>query len=222
MKNLNTKTLLAASVATLISVNTFAVDDVTKTLTVTFLHPQSVAINDATSTSTVTASAASGGTGTATSWKVTSNNAVKIKFTGSSYDTAGSGTSTPVLAKQEVDAKNAFITNAYDQLTTEYGVVITDSSSTQNDTVSWGGGATPKGQSGDDTTAYGVGTPGNLVSATGTDGPTATFGAIMPKDDGTFTYTLYTKGTGDQSTTQSGSYSAVITTTITAEEKTGG
>jgi len=223
MKNLNTKNLLAASIASLISVNTFAVpDDVDKTLTVTFTHPQSVAINDATSTSTATAAANSGGTGTQTSWKVTSNNAVKIKFTGSSYDTGGTDITTPVLAKQEVDAKNAFIGSAYDQLTTEYGVVITDSSSTQNDTTTWGGGATPKGQSGTDANAYGVGTPGNLVSATGANGPTTTFGAIMPQDDGTFTYTLYTKGTGDTSTTQSGNYSAIITTTITAEEKTGG
>ena len=43
----------------------------------------------------------------------------------------------------------------------------------------------------------------------------------MPKDDGTFTYSLYTKGTGDSSTTQSGNYTATITTTITAEELTG-
>jgi hypothetical protein len=222
MKNLNTKTLLAASVAALISVNTFAVDDVNATLTVTFAHPQSVAINDAsTTTSTTTASADSGGTGTATTWKVTSNNAVKIKFSGASYNTTGGTLTVPILAKQEVNASDKFVAGAYDQLTTEFGIVVTDSSSTQNGVTSWGGGATPKGASGADTTAYGVGTPTNLVSATGTNGPTTTFGAIMPKDDGTFTYTLYTKGTGDTSTTQSGSYTATITTTITAEEKDG-
>ena len=220
MKHLNTKTLLAASVAALISVNSAAVETVDKQLTVTFVHPQSVAINDATASSTATAQADSGGTGTATTWKVTSNNAVKIKFTGTSFNTGGTGISTPILAKQEVNASDKKITGAYDQLTTEYGVVITDSSSTEKSVTTWGGGATPKGASGL-AASYGVGTPTNLVSADSVNGPTTTFGAIMPKDDGTFTYTLYTKGTGDTSTTQSGSYTAIITTTITAEEKTG-
>jgi hypothetical protein len=220
MKHLNTKTLLAASVAALISVNSTA-EEVNKQLTVTFVHPQSVAIDDATATSTATAQADSGGTGTATTWKVTSNNAVKVKFTGTSFTEGGTGMDTPILAKQEVNASNIYITGAYDQLLTEYGVVITNSSSTENSTTTWGGGATPKGASGTDAAAYGVGTPTNLVSVDSINGPTRTFGAIMGQDDGTFSYTLYTKGTGDQSSTQSGSYTAIITTTITAEEKTG-
>ena len=220
MKNLNTKTLLAASIATLINVNAFAVvpDPVTKSLTVTFDHPQSVAINDATSTSTATVSADTGGQAATTSWKVTSNNAVTLKFSGSSYTTSGTVINTPILAKQEVNAENKKITGAYDQLTTEFGVVLTDTGSTQNGVTSWAGGASTTGE----LTTSGVGTPANLVSAAGVDnGPTKTFGAIMPKDDGTFTYSLYTKGTGDTSTTQSGNYTAVITTTITAEEKDG-
>lgn len=214
MKKINTKnTLLAASIAVLFNANSFAASDQSKVLEVTFSHPQSIAINDATTTSTASASANTGGSGTQTSWKVTSNNAVKIKFTGASKDTSGGDITTPVLAKQEVDAKNSFITGQYDQLTTEYGVVVSGSSSTEKDTVSWGGGSTPA--------AANKGTPGNLVSSGGQDGPTETFGAIMPDDNGEFTYTLYTKGTGDSSSTQSGNYKATITTTITAEEKLG-
>ncbi|MCS5588399.1 MAG: hypothetical protein NZ824_00355 [Candidatus Thioglobus sp.] len=216
MKNLNTKNLLAASVASLITVNTFATPaDVDKALTVTFTHPQSVAIETAAG-SDATASANTGAA-TATTWKVNSNNAVKVKFTGTSYNTSGGSTSTPILAKQEVNAKNKKISGAYDQLTTEFGVVLTGTSSTEKDTVSWGGGANPTGES----TSTGVGTPTNLINTAGNVGPTETFGAVMPADDGTFTYTLYTKGTGDTSSTQSGAYSAVITTTITAQEKDG-
>lgn len=217
MKNLNTKNLLAASIASLISVNTFATvpADVDQALTVTFTHPQSVAIDTATGSS-ATASANTGAA-TATTWAVQSNNAVKVKFSGTSYNTSGGSTTTPILAKQEVNAKNEKISGAYDQLTTEFGVVLTGTSSTEKDTTTWGGGANPTGESQPD----GVGTPTNLINSTGVVGPTESFGAVMPADDGTFTYTLYTKGTGDTSSTQSGAYEAVITTTITAEEKDG-
>ena len=225
MKNLNTKTLLAASIATLINVNAFAAEPapVSSVLTVTFDHPQSVAINDATDTSTATVLADTGGTAATTSWKVTSNNAVKLQFSGSSFTTSGTPILTPILAKQEVNASDQLVTGQYDQLITEFGVVLTDTGSTENGVTSWAGGASTTGEL--TTTSAGVvtgvGTPTNLVSTTAVGGPTKTFGAIMPKDDGTFTYSLYTKGTGDSSTTQSGNYTAVITTTITAEELTG-
>ncbi len=211
MKNLNTKTLLAASVATLISINTFAVDgDTEKTLTVTFDHPQSIAIGDGdTTVSTATVSSATGGT-TSTTWKVTSNNAVTIQFTGSSYDIAGNAISTPILAKQEVNAKDAFIESQYDQLTTKYGVTLAGHSSVATDTAEWGGGASPEGA------------PATLVSNdTSTVSVTNTFGAVMPSDAGEFTYTLYTAGTGDTSATQSGDYQATVVTVITADEKDG-
>jgi len=212
MKNLNTKTLLAASVATLISVNTFAVLDDNATLTVTFDHPQSIAIGDGdTTVSSATVSSDTGGV-TATTWKVTSNNAVTIQFTGASFDTAGLPITTPILAKQEVDAKDALITNAYDQLTTKYGVQLQGQSSVENaeNAVAWGGGAAP------------TGTPTSLVSnLTSSTSVTKTFGAVMPSDSGEFTYTLYTAGTGDASATQSGDYKATVVTVITADEKTG-
>jgi len=211
MKNLNKKTLLAASVASLISVNTFALDD-DATLTVTFDHPQSIAIGDGeTNVSSATVSSDTGGV-TATTWKVTSNNAVTIQFTGSSYDTAGVVITTPILAKQEVNAKDAFITGAYDQLTTKYGVQLQGQSSVENtaNAVVWGGGSSP------------TGTPSTLVSNLTSDASvTKTFGAVMPSDAGEFTYTLYTAGTGDSSATQSGDYQATVVTVITADEKDG-
>ena len=217
MKNLNTKTLLAASIASLITANTFATvpADVDKSLTVTFTHPQSVSIDTATGSSTT--ASANTGVATATTWAVTSNNAVKVKFTGTSYNTSGGSTTTPILAKQEVNASNERISGQYDQLTTEFGVVLTGTSSTEKTVTTWGGGANPTGSTATD----GVGTPLNLINDSGANGPTESFGAVMPADDGTFTYTLYTKGTGDTSSTQSGAYTAVITTTITAVEKDG-
>jgi len=211
MKNLNTKTLLAASVASLISVNTFALND-DATLTVTFDHPQSIAIGDGeTNVSSATVSSDTGGV-TATTWKVTSNNAVTIQFTGTSYDTAGVVITTPILAKQEVNAKDTFITGAYDQLTTKYGVQLQGQSSVENtaNAIVWGGGSTP------------TGTPATLVSNLTSDASvTKTFGAVMPSDAGEFTYTLYTAGTGDTSATQSGDYQATVVTVITADEKDG-
>jgi hypothetical protein len=210
MKNLNTKTLLAASVATLISVNTFALED-DATLTVTFDHPQSIAIGDGDTTSSATVSSNTGGV-TATTWKVTSNNAVTIQFTGTSFDTSGDSITTPILAKQEVDAKDQLISGAYDQLTTKYGVKLQGHSSVENaaNTESWGGGAAP------------TGAPSTLVSNLTSDASvTNTFGAVMPSDAGEFTYTLYTAGTGDASATQSGDYKATVVTVITADEKDG-
>ena len=217
MKNLNTKTLLAASIATLINVNAFAVDDVSSVLTVTFDHPQSVAIGDATNVSTATVSADTGGSAAVTQWEVTSNNAVTLAFTGTSFDNSGNEILTPILAKQEVDATDHLVTNQYDQLTTEYGVTLLNTGSTQNGLTEWASGASTAGE----LTENGKGTPANLVSSSSANGPTQTFGAIMPTDEGTFTYSLYTKGTGDLSTTQSGNYTATITTTVTANELLG-
>jgi len=210
MKNLNTKTLLATSAAALLSLNALAEvpAPVAKELTVTFDHPQSVAIGDGTASSTTAT-----GNNVSTTWTVTSNNAVVLSFTGSSKATDGGTITTPILAKQEVDASDAFITSQWDQLDTYYGVAITDlgtTGSTQNDKTVWGGASTP------------TGLPDALVAAAATAGGlTKTLGAIMPKDDGTFKYTLYTMGEGDTSSTQSGDYSATVTTTVTAQEMDG-
>jgi hypothetical protein len=202
MKNLNTKTLLAASVATLISVNTFAVDE--DSVTVTFDHPQSIAISNATNTLN-----ASSGTVTTTTWEVTSNNAVELGFTGSSLDADGGPVDQPIFTKREVDARGAELTT-YDHLVTTYGIEITGSSSieTGDANTTWGSSGTA------------TGTPSDLV-ATGTTSTSATakFKAIMPSDTGTFNVILSSKGVGDTSATQSGNYEAIVTTTLTASEK---
>jgi hypothetical protein len=202
MKNLNTKTLLAASVATLITVNTFAAD--ADSVTVTFDHPQSIAISNATNTLN-----ASSGTVTTTTWEVTSNNAVELGFTGSSVDAAGAPVAQPIFTKQEVDARGANLTT-YDHLTTTYGIEISGASSieTGDDKTVWG------------TSSTATGTPSDLVAAgTTATSATAMFKAIMPSDTGTFNVILSSKGVGDTSSTQSGNYTAVVTTTLTASEK---
>jgi hypothetical protein len=202
MKNLNTKTLLAASVASLITVNTFAVD--VDSVTVTFDHPQSIAISNATNTVNATS-----GTVTTTTWEITSNNAVELGFTGSSLDADGNNLDQPIFTKREVDASGTELAT-YDHLVTTYGIEITGSSSieTGNDNTIWGSSETA------------TGTPSDLV-ATGTTSTSATaaFKAIMPSDTGTFNVILSSKGVGDSSSTQSGNYEAIVTTTLTASEK---
>jgi hypothetical protein len=202
MKNLNTKTLLAASVATLISVNTFAVD--VDSVTVTFDHPQSIAISNATNTLN-----ASSGTVTTTTWEITSNNAVELGFTGSSLDADGKKVDQPIFTKREVDARGTEL-NTYDHLVTTYGIEITGSSSieTGDANTKWGSSNTA------------TGTPSDLVAVgTTTTSATAAFKAIMPSDTGTFNVVLSSKGVGDTSATQSGNYEAIVTTTLTASEK---
>jgi hypothetical protein len=202
MKNLNTKTLLAASVATLISVNTFAVD--LDSVTVTFDHPQSIAISNATNTLNATS-----GTVTTTTWEVTSNNAVELGFSGTSKNETGGTVAQPIFAKQEVDARGAELTT-YDHLVTTYGIQITNAGSieTGDDKTTWG------------TASTATGTPSDLVAAKSTTtSATAMFKAIMPNDTGKFNVILSSKGVGDTSATQSGNYEAIVTTTLTAAEK---
>jgi hypothetical protein len=202
MKNLNTKTLLAASVATLISVNTFAVE--ADSVTVTFDHPQSIAISNATNTLN-----ASSGDVTTTTWRITSNNAVELGFSGTSKSATGDTVNQPIFTKQEVDARGGVLTT-YDHLVTTYGIEITGSSSieTGDANTKWGSSETA------------TGTPSDLVAAkeTGTSA-TAMFKAIMPSDTGEFDVILSSKGVGDTSSTQSGNYTAIVTTTLTASEK---
>jgi hypothetical protein len=202
MKHLNKKTLLAASVASLITVNTFAVD--VDSVTVTFDHPQSIAISNATNTLN-----AESGTVTVTTWEVTSNNAVELGFSGSSVDAAGAPVPQPIFTKQEVDARGTALTT-YDHLVTTFGIEITGSSSieTGDANTKWGSSNTA------------TGTPSDLVAAgTTSTSATAAFKAIMPSDTGTFNVILSSKGVGDTSSTQSGNYEAIVTTTLTASEK---
>jgi len=193
---------LKASVASLITVNTFAVD--VDSVTVTFDHPQSIAISNATNTLN-----AESGTVTVTTWEVTSNNAVELGFSGSSVDAAGAPVPQPIFTKQEVDARGTALTT-YDHLVTTFGIEITGSSSieTGDANTKWGSSNTA------------TGTPSDLVAAgTTSTSATAAFKAIMPSDTGTFNVILSSKGVGDTSSTQSGNYEAIVTTTLTASEK---
>jgi hypothetical protein len=207
MKNLTTKKLLAASAATLISINTLAVVDAPNTTIVTFDHPQSISISNPDDASTAVSSDVS-----STTWTINSNNAVKVIFTGTSFAEDGASIAIPILAKQESNASNKLITGQYDQLTTTFGVSINGQQSAENAETAWGGGTGT------------TGTPTNLVGgalAAATNSSTNHFGAIMTSDSGSFTLTLSTKGSGDVSATQSGDYTATVTTTVTAAEKDG-
>ena len=207
MKNLTTKKLLAASAATLISINTLAVDDAPNTTVVTFDHPQSISISNPDDATTQASESTS-----TTTWTINSNNAVKVIFTGSSFAEDGAPISVPILAKQESNASNKLIPGQYDQLTTTFGVSISGQQSAENASTAWGGGSAT------------TGTPVNLVggaAATATDSSTNHFGAIMTSDSGSFNLTLTTMGSGDVSATQSGDYTATVTTTVTAAEKDG-
>ncbi|HIF47152.1 hypothetical protein [Candidatus Thioglobus sp.] len=205
MKNLNTKNLLAASVAALISVNTFAVvpDDVADTVVVEFQHPQSIAVSQPNNNM---------GTGSgevsSTKWTITSNNAVKLQFTGTSLAADGTTQQIPEFAKQEVDARGEVIGSAYYHLTTTFGVKLENQGSveTGDTNTTWGNSIAPNG------------TPTLLVGS-GATGASDTFKAIMPNDNGTFDVTLYSKGVGDTSTTQSGNYQVTVITTLVADEK---
>ena len=204
MKHLNTKTLLAASVATLISVNTLAVTaDVADTVIVEFNHPQSIAVSQPNNNM---------GTGSgevsSTKWTITSNNAVKLQFTGTSLAADGTTQQVPEFAKQEVNARGELISSAYDHLTTTFGIKLENQGSVQTgDTnTTWGNSIQPSG------------TPSLLVGA-GATGASESFKAIMPNDNGTFDLTLYSQGIGDTSTTQSGNYQVTVVTTLVADEK---
>ncbi|SFV77963.1 hypothetical protein MNB_SUP05-10-959 [hydrothermal vent metagenome] len=220
MKNTNTKYLLIASVAALLSsnvnaaVSTQTADNTTPTLSdsvlISFDHPQTIAVN----TPENATGAASGAVST-TTWTITSNNAVAVNFTGTSPDATTGTQAFPQFSKQEVDASGVSITDRYDHLTTTYGIVIDGSDSIANE-ASRGGAAIKTWQTGATTAA----TPTQLVTAPGSAGsPFSHYGAIMPSDAGEFTMSLYSKGVGTQDTTQSGIYSTTLVAVITADEK---
>ena len=222
MKNTNTKFLLVASVAALLSSNVNAAGvavasasvpspSLSDAVTVSFDHPQTIAVATPTN-STGTAS----GTLSTTAWEITSNNAVQVNFTGTTNNETNGTFEYPQFTKQEVDADGTLIDNRYDHLDTTFGIVMsgTDSianeaSRTSQDAIkTWKDGATPSA------------TPSQLVLAsTATGSPASHYGAIMPSDAGKFTMTLYSKGEGNADSTQSGIYSTTLTAVITADEK---
>lgn len=188
---------VAAAVALVVSGGVLALD-VTDVIDVEIDHPQTIAI-----TAPADIDDAAGGTVLNRAWTITSNNAVGVNFTGTSAGTADGSTATaqafPQFYRQEVDATGAAMTGKYDHLATVFGAVVSGfrdiAGSTATDNVAWGGGTAP------------TGTPASLVLARDAEGsPDAAWGSIMPADDGTVTLTLYAKGTGDTSTTQSGDY----------------
>jgi hypothetical protein len=181
------------------------------TVVISFDHPQSIAVATDFNTS---------GTSTAdvgeTRWKITSNNAVKVNFTGTSKDDDGTTYNAPRFHKQEVDASGSLISNRYDHLETKFGLIISgadsianEESRTNQDSIrTWKSGSNP------------AASPDQLTAGlSATDSPNTYWGAIMPNDSGEFTMTLHSKGVGDNSTTQSGIYSTELTAVITADEK---
>ena len=177
-----------------------------------FKHPQTIAVDMPQNTL-----GSASGSVAATIWTITSNNAVGINFTGNS-PTADSGTTRltyPVFSKQEVDASGTEITDRYDHLVTTYGIFIDGTDSIANESTR-GDAAIKTYQGGIVPTA----SPTQLVEATTIAGsPFSHYGAIMPSDAGQFQMTLYSKGIGNQDTTQSGVYSTTVTAVITAEEQ---
>ena len=218
MKSTNKNYLLIAAVSTALLSSTTTLAAETDGVVIGTDHPQTISV-------TAPASTFEQGSGTTstTAWEITSNNAVGVSFSGTSPSATTAGAQAyPQFYKREVDADGTLITGKYDHLTTVFGAVVsglqsianqtgtTDGSTTEAERT-WGGGATP------------AGTPANLVEglvagSTGS-GPDAQWGSIMPADDGTFTLTLTSKGTGDVATTQSGDYKIAVTVTITGEEK---
>ena len=213
MKNSNTKILLTASVAVLLSSNANAAASaavtstdavsasVTNEVNVSFDHPQTIAVADPTN---VTGAATDTGT-SRTTWVITSNNAVDVAFTGTSKDDDGTTFAAPRFHKQDVDADGDAVSLNYDHLTTKFGAIISGHESNSGLVDAWQGGATPNG------------IPTTLVAATGNPGDS--FGRVMPSDAGVFNLDLYATGRGDTSTTQSGVYSTTLTAVITADEQ---
>ena len=178
---------------------------------ISFDHPQSISV----STSFNSSDNSTYDIGE-TQWTVTSNNAVKVNFTGTSRDDDGTTYNAPRFHKQEVDASGVLITNRYDHLDTKYGLVIIGSDSIANETSrtnqtaikTWRGGDIPDAS------------PSQLVTDKTLSGsPGLYWGAIMPSDAGKFQMSLYSQGVGTADSTQSGVYSTTVTAVITANEK---
>jgi len=171
---------------------------------VSFDHPQTISIGDPVS---ITGQATDTGV-SATTWTITSNNAVRVNFTGTSFEDNGTIFSYPRFHKQDVDANGVAIENNYDHLLTRFGVIVSGMQTISGTQSVWKGGDTPDGTPEQFTLALnGIGSPDNLI------------GRIMPSDAGLFDLSVHATGRGDTSTTQSGIYTATLTAVITAEEQ---
>ena len=141
-----------------------------------------------------------------TTWKITSNNAITIDFSGASPEDSEI-VEIPRFYKQEVDAKNNYITGQYDYLETLFGIKIdnVDSTATMNGNI-WGGGSSP------------FKAPELLTDKLHSLSPHGHWGSIMPSDQGDFSLTLYSKGSVVDSA-QSGRYTMNVTLSVTANEQ---
>jgi len=150
----------------------------------------------------------------ATTWKITSNNAITIDFSGASpYDGAPEDNvivEIPRFYKQEVDAKNNYITGQYDYLKTMFGIKIDNIDSTARTPFiadnTWQGGSSA------------LGSPELLTDKLNYLSPHGHWGSIMPSDQGDFSLTLYSKGSVVDSA-QSGRYTMNVTLIVSANEQ---
>jgi len=149
-----------------------------------------------------------------TTWKINSNNAVTIDFSGSSPE-GSKITNIPRFYKQKVNAKDQFIADQYDYLDTKFGAMLLNIDSTRRGSISltstgansstWGGAEIPNS------------TSELLVEKTNSSSPNGTWGAIMPSDENDFNLALYSQGVGNMGS-QSGVYTLYLTLHVTAEE----
>lgn len=203
-------------------------------VTLGFNHPQSLSVS---SPNNVTERSSNGIINR--TWHVVSNNAVTIKMSGKSPNETDGENAYPVFYKQEVDASGAVIANKYDHLVTTYGATIegfydTTTTNAGSAKVDWAGGAAvakakANGSDPDTVQTNGqnptadyasvlTGKPKDLVGVGGVT-PNASFGTIMPSDDGRFKMTLSAKGIGDVATTQSGDYQVTVVASFMANEQ---
>ena len=197
MKKITTS-LLSLS-ALLIAGQAQAADD---SVSINVTHPQSISVSSP--------SDASGNAGDLMSinWTITSNNGFDVAFSGTSHNEAGGTVNHPNFDKQDVDASGTPVPNNYDILDTRWGVVVTGAESTQTGTQ-WGSASNP--------TANDAAQGGDLLVGSG---PDAAIGTIMTGDNtGTANVELYARGTTTDGAVQSGSYSATVVLTVSADEK---
>jgi len=149
------------------------------------------------------------------SWSIKSNNGVVIGFSGASPE--GDGIADfPRFYKQEVDAKNNYITGQYDYLDTKFGIMILSYDSIEKGTSNllssgaqwsiWEGGIGA------------TGTPEILTDMSHNSSPIGYWGTIMPNDEGYFSLSLYSNGFATAST-QSGLYTITVVFNVTANEQ---
>ncbi len=143
-----------------------------------------------------------------TTWKIRSNNAITIDFSGVSPEESEREISEiPRFYKQDVDAKDNYIVGQYDYLDTKFGIKIAnfDSTATMRGDI-WGGGSLPSGS------------PELLTEQSNNLSPNGYWGPIMPSDTGDFNLTLYSKGSVVDSA-QSGRYTMNVTLHVAANEQ---